>query len=197
MKLLFSRLRFIGFAFVSPSGLLLFSNVFNRWRSLQKAWVQTLIYAPGVITTLITLGLFDRNALVYGHTPFEYLGVSVLQFKNGLWFSVHYIWSTVLTSMLMTLLIQSAIAERARRRAILFVAFGVAIGMIIDIYCVATNSPLRWLMLSAGTFAITELALLYASRQHDLFGILTTGKIERNKLQEINPLDTSLKRYVG
>lgn len=183
-KVWLSRLRFLGFAFITPAGILFFSYILKRWTWLQNKWVSALIFLPGISTALITLNLFDQNLLVHSHAPYEYLGVSVLAFKNGPWFFVHYLWTNLLTALVMIMFIHSAIVDPPKRKHVFILSIGVIIGCIIDFSSVAVNSSVRWLMLSAGTFSISELAILYVSKKNDLFGLLTPEKEKQAKLLE-------------
>lgn len=183
-KIWASRMRFLGFAFLSPAGLLFFSYVLKRWEWLQHPFVRMLIFLPGLGTALITLGFFDPNLLVYDHAPFDYLGVSVLTFKNGPWFPVHYLWSNLITFSVVAMLVYSAIFDADKRKDIFFLSLGILAGSAVDLYSVSSNSFLRWMMLSAGTFSISELAILYVSKKNDLFGLLTFEKIKHAQLLE-------------
>lgn len=132
----------------------------------------------------MALGILDPNWLVFNHAPFEHLGVSVLTFENGPWFPIHYGWSNLLTLLTYVIFLQTVLSNPEKRRDIFILSVGAVLGGIIDTYGVATNSSLRWLMLSAGTFSIAEIAILYVSRKNDLFGLLTSEKRERRQLLE-------------
>lgn len=183
-KIFFSRLRFIGFATLAPAGLLFFSSVLKRWNWLHTYWAWFFLFATSFVTILITLGVFNPDLHVYSHELFEHLGVSVLTFKNGPWFWVHYRVSNIVNVLAVLLLIHSLVVDREKRGRIFVIYLGVLSGSTIDAYCVATNSPMRWLMLSAGTFVITELSIWYVANKYDLFGIAATEKAAKVKLQE-------------
>lgn len=183
-KVWFSRLRYLGFSFITPAGVLFFSYILKRWTWLQNKWVSILIFLPGIITTLITFNLFDQNLMVHSYAPYDYLDVSVLTFKNGPWFFVYYPWTNLLTLSVMIMFIHSSIVDKPKRKHIFILSIGVVIGSVIDFSSVIINSSLRWIMLSAGTFSISELAILYVSKKNDLFGLLTPEKEKQAKLLE-------------
>lgn len=183
-KILFSRLRFIGLGLIAPTGFLFFTSLLKKWTWLHKSWAQTFLFLPPIGTIFVALGVFDPQLLVHSQTPFEYLGVSVLTFKTGPWFSVHYHWNNALTLAAFILLAQAAITESGKRKQIVILLLAVFGSTIVDVYCVATDSPFRWLMVSAGTFAITEFAVLYVSNKYDMMGVLSAEKQERAHLRE-------------
>lgn len=154
-KILFSRLRFLGFSITAPAGLLFYSSVLKRWRWPHRLWGKTLIFFPILGTTLITFGVLNPALQVHSHAPFEYLGVSVLTFKTGPWFQLYYLWNMVLTILVIALHAQAFVLEKKNRTQIFILSLGVILGASVDFYCVMTNSPFRWLMLSAGTFVVT------------------------------------------
>ncbi|RYZ92847.1 MAG: sensor histidine kinase [Proteobacteria bacterium] len=190
-KVLFSRLRFLGLAYIAPSGLLFFARILHKWSWLRNKWVQALIFLPAFITTLMVLGVFDSELLVRDFAPFEYLGVAVLTFKGGTWFPFYFIWTHILTVLVLFLFLQTALSSQANRRDVLILSSGVIIGGAVDISCVYLFPSLRWLMLSAGTFSIIEISILYVAKKNDLFGLLTTERLARGKL--ITQLDFQKK----
>lgn len=174
----FSRLRFLGFAILAPAWLMFFTTGFGRWKFLSKPLVTLLLFVPGAVT--LTMALIPALSvwLVRDYVPFEWQNVSVVSFKGGPWFPFHFFISVVLTLLGFTFGFQMYrdTEDRAKRRQILLLMAGGIAGISVDIYCVATNSPLRWLMLSSSCYLIPEGAIFYAVIKQGLFNISTPAR---------------------
>lgn len=174
LKTVFSRLRFLGFALLGPSWLLFLSSHYNRWSWLRKNWVVVLLFLPGLCTISFSLTSGLEDLIVRDFRPVEVYGMSVVQFRAGPWFQVHYLWTLFLTGLslvLGALVFFRRSSHRAddHRRQIVALMIGVVLSVAVDIYCVVVEPPLRWVMLSGGTFLLTEVALAFAGFRYRLF----------------------------
>ncbi|RYZ76214.1 MAG: hypothetical protein EOP04_32335, partial [Proteobacteria bacterium] len=158
-KVMFSRLRFLGLAFIAPAGLLFFASILQRWLWLRNNWIRTSIFLPAILTSLMVFDLLDRGWLVFDYAPVESLGVSVLSFKGGTWFPIYFVWTHILTFLVLFLFLQTALLQPKKRKDLLILSSGVIAAGAVDIACVYLFPTLRWLMLSAGTFSIIELSI--------------------------------------
>jgi signal transduction histidine kinase len=77
--------------------------------------------------------------------------------------------------LIIAMLTQVAISESIHWKQVFILSSGVILSITVDLYCVLLNSPLRWLMLSTGAFAMSEAAIWYVSRKQGLFGILAVA----------------------
>lgn len=162
IKVMFSRLRYLGLAILVPSWLLFLSAAFQSWRWLHKRGVVALLFAPAVGTIFCTLFPPYRDLVIKNFAPIEVLGLSVVSFQAGSWFPVHYLWSVILTvasfALGFTVLLRGTSVQRQQ---VLILLAGSFISLACDIYCVSAGSDLRWVMLPAGTYLFTELAVAY------------------------------------
>lgn len=180
VKGMFSRLRFLGLAILAPSWLLFLSTSFQTWTWLQRRGVVAVLFFPALITIACTLVPALQNHLIRDFAEVQVLGLSVLSYKVGSWFPVHYLWSVTLILASFVLGVQIFIQGTSlQRRHLLFLISGSCISLAVDSYCVATNSPLRWAMLPAGTYFITEVAIAYGVFRYRL---LASALIDMEKV---------------
>ncbi|NUN06483.1 MAG: hypothetical protein HUU57_12060 [Bdellovibrio sp.] len=180
IKVMFSRLRFLGLAILAPSWLLFLSTSFQAWTWLQRRGVVAVLFFPALITIACTLSPALQSHVIHSFTAIQVLGLSVLSYEGGSWFPVHYLWSVAL--MLVSFVLGARILMRGtsvQRRHLLFLMSGSCLSLAVDSYCVATNSPLRWAMLPAGTYLITEAALAYGVFRYRL---LASALIDMEKV---------------
>lgn len=171
-KVLFSRLRFLGFAPIGATWLLFISTVFERWKWLHKKWVMIALFLPSCATILFTLVPQWQHLVLTDFSPFTAYGVSVVEFRGGAWFSYHIFWTFFLIILSVTLSAWVYLKEKgAKRRQVLLLTIGCSISSIVDAYCVITNSPLRWLMVSGAVFLLNELVVVYIAFRHRFLDI--------------------------
>jgi signal transduction histidine kinase len=172
LKILFSRLRFLGLPLLGPCWLLFLSSVFDRWLWLQKKSTLCLIFLPSAVTILLTLFPPLQNLVLTDFQPFTLDGLSVVTFQGGAWFPFHIIFSYLTVALSFVLGGSIFVAGNAQQRSqILILMFGCFLSAGIDVYCVITDSPMRWMMLSAGTFILNEVAIVYALFKYRLLDI--------------------------
>jgi len=171
-KVLFSRLRFLGFSILAPSWLLFVATAFNRFNFLKNKFFICLLFLVPTVSVFLTLVPPLRHMLVTDFAPFSAHGLSVVSFKGGPWFIVHiwWAWLVVLSSVLLSVWI--FFKERGdKRRQVSALMVGGILGTVVDAYCVYTNSPFRWLMLSGATYLLSEAAIFYAIFRYRLLDI--------------------------
>ncbi|WP_168196586.1 histidine kinase N-terminal 7TM domain-containing protein [Bdellovibrio sp. ZAP7] len=171
-KTLFARFRFFGLGLMTPAWLLFLSTVFGRWNWLQKRLVTGAVFLPGVCTFLFTLIPPCRDWVVTDFKEYSAYGLVTAQYSGGAWFMLHYVWamSLVMTSLILGIYIfvkESGI----RRRQVSVLLAGSILAAAVDIYCVLTNSPLRWMMISSGTFLLSQAGIIYAVLAHRLLNV--------------------------
>lgn len=176
LKVILSRLRFLGMSLISPAGVLFISCILNRWTFLQKKWIPLFIFLPALATGVLSLNIIDTDLLTHSYRPFFYKGVDAVEFKTGPWFVIHYLWSSLLAGMIYLMLAQAAYFEPRRRKDIFILLASFMVCSLIDMVSVWNDSPLRWLMLSAGTFAISLIAILWLAYRNGLFGNIYSYK---------------------
>ncbi|RYZ70535.1 MAG: hypothetical protein EOP09_05935, partial [Proteobacteria bacterium] len=171
-KVFFSRMRYLGLSLLAPSWLYFVCATYNVGRFLNRPWIKALIFFPTVVTwTVCLVPAFQHLMQSEVHNVIIY-GVSVVQFKTGKWFPVHAIWAAFLTLTSLALGIQVyRKGGETEKRQVLILSIGSAMSAAVDIYCVLTNSDLRWLMASAGTFIFNQLAVVYSAFRHRLLDI--------------------------
>lgn len=164
---MFSRLRFLGLSILAPSWLLFLSTSFQTWRWLQNRAAVVVLFAPSFFTILFTLLGPYQNLVIQDFSNLDVLGLSAVTYKGGAWFPVHYLSSIVITFLAFGLGAQIfRNGSRVQRKQIVVLMAGSFASLACDVYCVVTNSPLRWAMLPAGTYLITEGAIAYGVFQY-------------------------------
>lgn len=166
-QVLFSRLRFLGLSILAPSWLLFLSTSFQVWRWLQNRAAVVVLFAPAFFTILFSVLPPFQNLIITDFSALEILGLSIVTYKGGSWFPVHYISSIVIT--LLSFALGARVFLRGtdvQRKQIIVLMAGCFASLACDVYCVITNSPLRWAMLPAGTYLLTEGAIAYGVFQH-------------------------------
>lgn len=193
-KVLFSRLRFLGFSLLAPTWLLFILIAFNRFSFLKNKYFIGLLFSVPAISIFITIIPGLRHLLVTDFEPFSAHGLSVVSFKGGPWFVVHIWWAWFLVFCSVLLSTWIFIKERGyKRRQIFAITLGGVLGTIIDTYCVYTNSPYRWLMLSGATYIISEVAIFYAIFRYRLLDIthIAMEKVFRDFPDPVLVLDST------
>lgn len=185
IKVMFSRWRFLGIAILAPSWLLFLSTSFQTWTWLQRRGVVAVLFFPALIMISCTLFPALQDHVIQNFSAVQVHGLSVLSFQGGRWFPVHYFWSFGL--ILLSFVLGAHIfiqGTSLQRRHLLFLMSGSFFSSIVDTYCVATNSPLRWAMLPAGTYLFTELAVAYGVFRYRL---LASALIDMEKVYQHLP----------
>lgn len=172
-QILFSRMRFLALGILPSSWILFFSSVYGKPRWLQNKWVIGVILAPGLITTLMTLIPSLRDLIATDFSSISVAGLDVLQYKTGPWFMVHYSWALFLVFSAILLGIYLFIQEKGvRRHQVVILTICSMTAAAVDIYCVLTNSPLRWLMLASATFIFGQIGIVFSAMKLRLLNIV-------------------------
>lgn len=172
-QILFSRMRFLTLGWMPPSWLFFLSTVYGRWTWLQKKWVTVIILIPGFVSTTLTLIYPFHDYIVQDFSPLIINSFSVLQYKTGPWFQVHYLWAMMLVGLSLILGIYTFLKEKGlRRRQVVILTICSMLAAGIDIYCVLTSSPLRWLMLASGTFFFSQIGIVFAALKFRLLNVV-------------------------
>lgn len=179
-KVTFSRWRFIGHGVVAQAWFFFLLLTFTPLKILKSP----LLVVPLVISMLITVSLAVipglSHWLVTDFAPFRWSGANIVTFSNGPWFKLHIIIAYV-CALTATLYAVFAIpfSRGPKRKQLIALSIGGLAGLAVDMYCVATNSPLRWAMLSGGTYLITEASILYAITK---FGMLDLTSVAKDQI---------------
>nr|BDT29883.1 ATP-binding protein [Bacteriovorax sp. HI3] len=192
-KVLFSRLRYIGYALLCPSSLLFISSITNRLNFLHKKPITFALFTPAVITILSSLDLIPKDLLVTNHLSTSIYGLAVVQFDNGPLFLLHYLWSNLLIVLACALLFLAAFQKKERFKDYLILSLGMVCGYLIDLYSVAFNPPFRFTMISAGTFLISECAIFYFLQKSFFFELAK----EETKISDKFHFQNKLLSLVG
>lgn len=171
-KVLFSRLRFIGFSVLAPCWLLFVVTAFNRFNFIKNKYFVCLLFSVPAVTIVLTLVPSLRDLHVTNFEAFSAHGLSVVKFQGGPWFPIHvwWAWSVVLSSILLSIWIFIK-EEGDKRKQVFALMLGGVLGTLVDAYCVYTDSPFRWLMLSGATYILSEAAIFYAIFKYRLLDI--------------------------
>lgn len=173
----FSRLRFLGFAWLAPSWLIFLTRSFGGWNFLRHRAVLIALMIPPSVTTILTLVPRWNDLMVHQFSPVTYGTMDLVQFQSGPWFSVHFLFSTTLVLLSMIYgLTRLPTLSRPQQRQMLLLLSGALSGLLIDVYCVATNSALRWAMVSGGAYLITEGTIFYSILKQSLLDIAPLAK---------------------
>lgn len=186
--MLFSKLRYIGYALMCPASLLFISSITNQLRFLTRRYVSLSLFIPAFITILAILDLIPTDLLVSNYRPIYIYGLSVVQFESGPVFYLYYIWSNILISLAIGLLFSKAYLDKKYSRDYFILSLGMVCGYLIDLYSVAFNPELRFTMISAGTFLISECAIFYVLRKNSFFGQVNRDDEINNKFHFQNKL---------
>ncbi|QDK40306.1 hypothetical protein DOM21_02305 [Bacteriovorax stolpii] len=187
-KILFSRLRYIGYALMCPASLLFISSITDKWVFLQKRFVSFSLFIPSAITILTSVNLIPEDLLVTNFSFLQIYGLSLLQFNNGPLFFMHYLWSNLLIISACILLFTKAFQTTTYFRDYLILSLGMVCGYLIDLYGVAFNPPFRFTMISAGTFLISECAIFYVLQKNHFFGLIKKDHDLQDKFHFQNKL---------
>lgn len=172
LKVLFSRLRYLGLAPIAPCWLYFMCVVYGKWSPLRNRAVLIAMFVPTIITWAAVLIPSLNSHMIAQVEPITVHGISVVKFSTGSWFPFHMVFSTgmILVSLLFGIHVFS-INRGIQRKQVVVLVLGCLIGAAVDTYCVITNSPFRWLMTSSATFVFNQIAVLYAVSRHHLLDI--------------------------
>ena len=179
-KILFSRWRFIGFAVIAQAWFFFLLQTFTNNKILRNPFfvvpVVCMMLSTVVIAIIPELGHFLTN----NYEPFHFNGANVVKFSNGPWFPVH-ILQVYIFAFFATAYVAAAIpcSSGTKRNQLIALSIGGIIGIAADAYGIYSDSPLRWAMLSGGSFLITECSILYAINKH---GLLDLSSVAKNKI---------------
>ncbi|WP_415064370.1 histidine kinase N-terminal 7TM domain-containing protein [Bdellovibrio sp.] len=189
----FVRLRFVGLSLLAPIWFLFLHSVFPMWRTFRHKWLKWIVFIVPVITILIILSDHYSRLLIEEFTPIKIYGVNALRYKSGPWFMVHYAWSIGLMLLSFLLSIQAYLSSKSslQKKQLIALNFGSLIAVLIDFYCVTTSSNLRWLMLSSGTFILSQIGVIYAIINNKLLNLssIALGRIFESIADPILVLD--------
>ena len=135
-----------------------------------------LLFMPALLASLASLDLIPHDLLVTGHQPLSILGLSVVQFENGPLFYLYYGWSNLLISLALGMLVFKIYSDQYYRQDYLILSLGMTSGYLIDFYGVFFNPSLRFTMISAGTFLISQVSIYYVLRKNSFFGLVETSE---------------------
>lgn len=196
VQVMFSRMRFLTLGFLAPGWLMFLSSIYQRPKWLQKSLLAYGLFIPGLITAIMTLHPIWRELIVTDFTPVEIGHFTVLKYSPGIWFKFHYI--SAMTFVVLSLILGIYISFREigdRRLQVLLLSFCTILAASVDIYCVLTNSPYRWLMLASGTFFISLLGIIYSMAKLNLLNItsLALNKVFQEFPDPVLVIDTENK----
>lgn len=178
---MFSRLRYIGYSILCPATLLFISSITKTWTFLIRKSVILLLFVPALLAIMASLNLIPNELLVTGYRPFSILGLSVVRFENGPLFYLYYGWSNLLITLALSMLVFKIYSDKHYRQDYQILSLGMACGYLIDLYGVFFNPLLRFTMLSAGTFLISQFSFFYVLRKNSFFGLVETEEELSNK----------------
>lgn len=172
IQILFSRMRFLTLGLLPPSWLIFLSSVYQRPKWLQKPTVAFLIFLPGLVTTLFTIVPAWRDLVVTGFSSVEINHFVVLKYDQGVWFNFHYLWAMILVGSSLFLGAYLFYVEKGiRRHQVVILTFCSLMAAAVDIYCVLSDSTLRWLMLASGTFFMSMVGIIFSTLKLKLLNI--------------------------
>jgi signal transduction histidine kinase len=176
-KALFSRLRFIGLGVLGPSWFFFLIATYSPRRLFRKTWLSLLCLLPGLLTAIFAAVPAWGFLVTDRYELFRWQGASLVKFSNGPWFPVHIFTANVFAvAALVFILSALPRSSGVKRKQLLVLLAGSSISLLVDIYGVVTSSPLRWAMLSGGTFLITEAAIFFAIQRHGLLDLAPLAK---------------------
>ncbi|MCH2533642.1 MAG: ATP-binding protein [Bdellovibrionales bacterium] len=173
----FSRLRYVGHAIIAQAWFYFLTVAFSGRHILCKPWVIAISFAPSLVTVIFSIVPGLGDLLTTNYKLFLWQGAKVVSFNGGPWFMAHILWAYLfgISGVIYSLYMLTKLKGNKLRQLIILSISGF-VGLFIDIYCVVTDSPLRWAMLSGGTFLLIESAILYAIIKHGLLDIPTIAK---------------------
>jgi len=176
-KTLFSRLRFVGFSVLGQSWFFFLALTYTRYRFFRKTWVAVITLLPSLFTITFSLVPDWNHWLTRDYELFKWQGAALVTFKPGEWFPLHFFTANFFAlSALVLLLYTIPRSSGAKKKQMIVLLVSSSISLFIDSYSVFTNSPLRWAMLSGGTFLITVSAIMYAIQKHGLLDLAPIAK---------------------
>jgi len=179
-KILFSRLRYVGYALIAQTWFFFLLINFSKLKFIKSPFIVIPFIIQMAITVILTIIPQTSHLIVFDFSPIHWQGADLLTFKNGAWFNFHITVSYLcgLISFFYALVVGLK-SDGSRRRQLLILSIGGAIGLIADSYCVITNSPLRWSMISGVGFLLAEVSIYYAVIKH---GLLNLSSVARDQI---------------
>lgn len=172
IQILFSRMRFLTLGLLPPSWLLFLTSVYQRPKWLQRPIISFLIFLPGLVTSLLTVVPYWRDYVAFNFSPVEINHFVVLKYTMGPWFQYHYTWAMLLVGASLILGVYLFIQEKGiRRHQVIILTFCSVLAAAVDIYCVLSQSPMRWLMLASGTFFISLVGIVFSTAKLKLLNV--------------------------
>jgi len=172
LKVLFSRLRYLGLAPIAPCWLYFICVVYEKWSPIRNRTVLFALFVPTIITWTTVLVPELNSYIIAQSEPITVYGMSVVKFVTGPWFPIHRTFSSGLVIISLLLGVRVFATDRGiKRKQVMVLILGFAIAAIVDNYCVITDSPFRWLMTSSATFVFSQLAIVYAVSRHHLLDL--------------------------
>lgn len=166
-------MRFLSLGILPPSWFLFIISIYGKWDWIKRPWIVALFFIPGSITTIFTLIPKWNDLIVRDFSPVVVNGFSVLKYEGGVWFPFHYISATALVLLSVLFGIYFFFKEVGiRRQQVILLVTSSSLAAGVDIYCVLTNSPLRWLLLSSGTFIFCQLGIVLSAWKLNLLNII-------------------------
>lgn len=177
-KTFFSRLRFLGLGIIAQSWFFFLVLIYSRNQFFRKSWVTALAITPSLITIVFAIVPKWNHFITTNYEIFRWQGANIVSYAGGEWFPIHIILANIFAfSAVLFLLYMIPRSTGVKRVQMIVLLVSSSTSLLIDTYAVLTNSPLRFAMLSGGTFLVTEAAILYAIRQH---GLLDLSPIAKN-----------------
>ena len=179
-KILFSRLRYIGYALIAQTWFFFLLINFSKIKFIKSPFFVIPMIVQMGVTVIFTIIPQTSHLIVFDFSPFHWQGADLLTFKNGSWFNFHIITAYLcgLISLFYALIV-AVKSEGNKRRQLLILSIGGSFGLIADSYCVITNSPLRWVMISGVGFLLAEISIYYAVIKH---GLLNLSSVARDQI---------------
>lgn len=172
LQILFSRMRFLTLGLLPPSWLMFLASIYKRPRWLQNPYVAFMVFFPGLVTTLLTILPGTRDLIIHSFNLINIRSFMVLQYKQGAWFQVHYLWAMLLVATSLILGMYLFFKERGMRRyQIVILTLCSILAAAVDIFCVLTNSEFRWLMLASSTFFISLVGIVFSALRLKLLNL--------------------------
>ena len=181
-KVLFSRMRYFGYAFTAPLWLLFFSENFRVIPVFHKKWVAGLVLCPGFVIVAMTLVPATRSLIIKDFEPVTVLGFALLKFRCNTAYFFLLAWVSVCAFLTFGTAAYSALKGDQTIRSKLFLL--LFIGIIVyagEVLITAYGTSLRWLMAPSWGYPIQSLLIFYLTTKHKFLD--TAGLSHRNVFQ--------------
>lgn len=176
-KTLFSRLRFLGLGIIAQAWFFFLVLIYSRNQFFRKPWVAAVAITPSLFTITFAIVPSWSHLITTNYEVFRWQEVNIVSYTGGAWFPVHIILANVFAfAAVLFLLYMIPRSTGVKRTQMIVLLLSSTTSLLIDTYNVVTNSPLRFAMLSGGTFLVTEAAILYAIRRHGLLDLSSIAK---------------------